>query len=149
MSQPAINFTDIPPEHRVRELFLAAQDVQTRAYAPYSHFLVGAAILTSTGNTYVGCNVENAAYPVGSCAEAGAIAAMVAGGDTEIAVLVTICDSTDVGTCCGGCRQRVREFAKSDTPIYACGTDGIRAVFTMEQLLPTSFGPENLVGFVS
>jgi cytidine deaminase len=74
---------------------------------------------------------------------------MVAGGDTEIAVLVTICDSADVGTCCGGCRQRVREFAKSDTPIYACGPDGISAVFTMEQLLPTSFGPENLVGFVS
>ena len=149
MSQPAINFTDSPSEHRVRELFLAAQDVQARAYAPYSHFLVGAAILTSTGTTYVGCNVENAAYPVGSCAEAGAIAAMVAGGDTEIAVLVTICDSAEVGTCCGGCRQRVREFAKSDTPIYACGPDGIRAVFTMEQLLPTSFGPENLVGFVS
>ena len=149
MSQPAINFTDSPSEHRVRELFLAAQDVQARAYAPYSHFLVGAAILTSTGNTYVGCNVENAAYPVGSCAEAGAIAAMVAGGDTEIAVLVTICDSAEVGTCCGGCRQRVREFAKSDTTIYACGPDGIRAVFTMEQLLPTSFGPENLVGFVS
>ena len=149
MSQPAINFTDSPSEHRVRELFLAAQDVQARAYAPYSHFLVGAAILTSTGNTYVGCNVENAAYPVGSCAEAGAIAAMVAGGDTEIAVLVTICDSAEVGTSCGGCRQIVREFAKSDTPIYACGPDGIRAVFTMEQLLPTSFGPENLVGFVS
>lgn len=130
------------------DLFDAAKSVQARAYAPYSHFPVGAAILTPSGRIYSGCNVENAAYPVGSCAEAGAIAAMIAGGDTEIAVLLTICDSDDVGTCCGGCRQRVREFAGPWTPIYACGPVGVRAVFTMETLLPTSFGPENLSGFV-
>jgi cytidine deaminase len=110
---------------------------------------VGAAILTPSGRIFAGCNVENAAYPVGSCAEAGAIAAMVAGGEREIAVLVTICDSTEVGTCCGGCRQRVREFAGADTPIYACGPDGVRAAFTMSELLPVSFGPENLDGFVT
>jgi cytidine deaminase len=138
-----------PEVHRVPELFAAALEVQRNAYAPYSHFPVGAAILTPSGRIHVGCNVENAAYPVGSCAEAGAIAAMVAAGDTEIAVLLTICDSTDVGTCCGGCRQRVREFAALDTPIYACGPSGVRAVFTMEGLLPTSFGPDNLNGFVS
>jgi cytidine deaminase len=138
-----------PEVHRVPELFAAALEVQRNAYAPYSHFPVGAAILTTSGRIHVGCNVENAAYPVGSCAEAGAIAAMVAAGDTEIAVLLTICDSTDVGTCCGGCRQRVREFAALDTPIYACGPSGVRAVFTMEGLLPTSFGPDNLNGFVS
>ena len=69
--------------------------------------------------------------------------------EKEIFALVTICDSTEVGTCCGGCRQRVREFAKADTSIYACGPDGVRAIFTMEQLLPTSFGPDNLVGFIS
>ena len=131
------------------ELRSAASGAMSKAYAPYSNFPVGVAGLVDDGRIVTGCNVENAAYPVGSCAEAGAIAAMVAGGDTEIAVLVTICDGAEVGTCCGGCRQRVREFAKSDTPIYACGPDGIRAVFTMEQLLPTSFGPENLVGFVS
>ena len=74
---------------------------------------------------------------------------MIAGGEKEILALVTICDSAEVGTCCGGCRQRVREFAKSDTAIYACGPGGVRAIFTMEQLLPTSFGPDNLVGFVS
>jgi cytidine deaminase len=74
---------------------------------------------------------------------------MIAGGEKEIFALVTICDSAEVGTCCGGCRQRVREFAKSDTAIYACGPDGVRAIFSMEQLLPTSFGPDNLVGFVS
>jgi cytidine deaminase len=139
----------LPAEHRVSDLFAAAVAVQARAYAPYSHFPVGSSILTPSGKIYSGCNVENAAYPVGTCAEAGAIAAMIAGGDTEIAVLLTVCDSEEVGTCCGGCRQRVREFASQSTPIYACGPDGVRAVFTMETLLPTSFGPENLSGFVS
>lgn len=131
------------------ELFAAARDVQKRAYAPYSHFFVGAAILSSSGRVHVGCNVENAAYPVSTCAEAGAISAMVAAGDHEIAVIVTICDSAEVGTCCGGCRQRVREFSTASTMIYACGPDGVRAVFTMDELLPTSFGPGNLSGFVS
>jgi cytidine deaminase len=143
------NVRGFPESHRVPELFAAAVAVQRNAYAPYSHFPVGAAILTPAGRIHAGCNVENAAYPVGSCAEAGAIAAMVAAGETEIAVLLTICDSIEVGTCCGGCRQRVREFAALDTPIYACGPDGVRAVFTMEGLLPTSFGPDNLSGFVS
>ncbi|NCZ69124.1 MAG: cytidine deaminase [Acidimicrobiia bacterium] len=140
---------EYPVEHRVSELFAAAKAVQKNAYAPYSHFPVGAAILTPSGRIHAGCNVENAAYPVGACAEAGAIAAMVAAGETAISVILTICDSIEVGTCCGGCRQRVREFATADTLIYACGPDGVRAVFTMEQLLPTSFGPENLNGFVS
>ena len=143
------NVSGFPESHRVPELFDAALAVQQNAYAPYSHFPVGAAILTPSGRIHAGCNVENAAYPVGSCAEAGAIAAMVAAGETEIAALLTICDSIEVGTCCGGCRQRVREFAASDTPIYACGPEGVRAVFTMEGLLPTSFGPDNLSGFVS
>ena len=149
MNHPTVEMSTLPTEHRVSDLFAAAVAVQARAYAPYSHFLVGASILTSNGKIYSGCNVENAAYPVGTCAEAGAIAAMIAGGDTEIAVLLTVCDSQDVGTCCGGCRQRVREFASQSTPIYACGPSGVRAVFTMETLLPTSFGPENLSGFVS
>lgn len=141
-------FDGFPREHRVAELFAAAKSVQGRAYAPYSHFPVGAAILTPEGRIHAGCNVENAAYPVGSCAEAGAIAAMVAAGDLRIAVLLTICDSEEVGTCCGGCRQRVREFASTDTPIYACGPEGVRATFTMAELLPASFGPDNLRGFV-
>lgn len=141
-------FDGFPREHRVAELFAAAKSVQGRAYAPYSHFPVGAAILTPEGRIHAGCNVENAAYPVGSCAEAGAIAAMVAAGDLRIAVLLTICDSEEVGTCCGGCRQRVREFASADTPIYACGPEGVRATFTMAELLPVSFGPDNLRGFV-
>lgn len=148
VNHSTIEMSSLPSDHRVTDLFAAALAVQSKAYAPYSHFLVGAAILTPGGRIYSGCNVENAAYPVGTCAEAGAIAAMVAGGDTEIAVLLTVCDSAEVGTCCGGCRQRVREFAGSTTPIYACGPGGVRAIFTMESLLPTSFGPENLTGFV-
>ena len=132
-----------------KQLIEAAIHVRNWSYSPYSKYAVGAAILTPRGNIYVGCNVENAAYPVGNCAEASAIAAMIAGGEKEILALVTICDSAEVGTCCGGCRQRVREFAKSDTAIYAGGPDGVRAIFSMEQLLPTSFGPDNLVGFVS
>ena len=96
MSHPIIEFTKTPSEHHVQELFEQAKAVQARAYAPYSHFLVGAAILTIQGNIYVGCNVENAAYPVGNCAEASAIAAMIAGGEKDILALVTICDSSEV-----------------------------------------------------
>jgi cytidine deaminase len=149
MSGDTIPFESFPVEHRVAELFAAARAVKERAYAPYSHFPVGAAILSPGGQVHVGCNVENAAYPVGSCAEAGAIAATIAAGDLRIDVLLTICDSDEVGTCCGGCRQRVREFASLDTPVYAAGPHGVRAVFTVGSLLPSSFGPDNLRGFVS
>lgn len=128
----------------VDALFAAAKEAQQRAYAPYSHFFVGAAILARSGRIYACCNVENAAYPSAVCAEAGAISMMVAGGDREIVAVLTICDGDDLGTCCGNCRQRIREFAQPDTPIYACGPEGVRATFTLEGFLPMSFGPENL-----
>ena len=130
----------------VRELFDAALEVHGRAYAPYSTFRVGAAVRTASGRVFAGCNVENAAYPQGACAEAGAIMAMVAGGETEIAEVLVITDGDAVSTCCGGCRQRLREFAPLSTPIHVAGREGIRATFTLEQLLPYSFGPENLEG---
>lgn len=126
------------------ELVDAATAVRERAHVPYSKFPVGAAIRTSTGNVYVGCNVENAAYPEGMCAEAGAIAAMVAAGEREIAVVVTVCDADPVGTCCGGCRQKIREFAGPATLIHAAGPDGVRSTLSMGELLPESFGPEQL-----
>ncbi|MDO8364716.1 MAG: cytidine deaminase [Actinomycetota bacterium] len=129
-----------------QELFDAAQAAQARAYAPYSHFHVGAAVRTRSGKVFAGCNIENAAYPQGTCAEASAIAMMVSAGEREIAEVLTICDGELVGTCCGGCRQRIREFAKPDTMIYNCGPDGIRATFTMDELLPLGFGPEHLLG---
>jgi len=131
--------------NRIDDLFAAALAVQQNAYAPYSNYRVGAAVLTSSGTIYAGCNVENAAYPQGACAEAGAIAAMCASGEREIVAVLTVCDGEKLGTCCGGCRQRIREFAALDTPIYAADGTGVRATFTLEGLLPQSFGPEHLV----
>jgi cytidine deaminase len=104
-------------------------------------------VRTASGRVFSGCNVENAAYPQGSCAEAGAISAMVAAGEREIVAVLTICDGDAIGTCCGGCRQRIREFASGDTPIYAAGPDGVRATFTLDGLLPHSFGPQHLSEF--
>ena len=131
----------------VDELLAAAREVQASAYAPYSRFRVGAAIRTASGRVFSGCNVENAAYPQGSCAEAGAISAMVAAGERDIVAVLTVCDGEAIGTCCGGCRQRLREFAAGNTPVYAAGPEGVRATFTLDDLLPHSFGPENLSEF--
>jgi cytidine deaminase len=127
-----------------RELFDAAIAAKAVAYAPYSNFPVGAAVRATSGAVYAGCNVENAAYPQGWCAEASAIAAMVSAGEREIVEVLTVCDGELLGTCCGGCRQKLREFAPVTAPIYACGPEGIRATFTLEDLLPHSFGPEHL-----
>jgi cytidine deaminase len=125
-------------------LFAAAQTAQSRAYAPYSRFKVGAAILADDGEVYRGCNVENAAYPVGACAEAGAISAMIAGGARAIRAIVVIGDGAELVTPCGACRQRIREFAAPETPIMIAGPAGIRARFSLAELLPASFGPANL-----
>lgn len=129
---------------RIEELFAAALAVQQNAHAPYSKYRVGAALLTGGGQIFSGCNVENAAYPQGSCAEAGAIAAMVAAGEREIVAVLTVCDGDELGTCCGGCRQRIREFAALSTPVYAADGTGVRATFTLDELLPHSFGPGHL-----
>jgi cytidine deaminase len=129
----------------VDELLAAARAMQANAHAPYSHFRVGAAVRTASGRIFSGCNVENAAYPQGWCAEASAIAAMVTAGERRIVEVLTISNGEMVGTCCGGCRQKIREFAALDTPIYSCGPEGLRATFTLAGLLPHSFGPENLL----
>lgn len=127
-----------------QELFDAAIAAMANAHAPYSHYPVGAAVRAASGTVYAGCNVENAAYPQGWCAEASAIAAMVTAGEREIMEVLTVCQGELVGTCCGGCRQKLREFAALDVPVFACGPDGIRATFTLGDLLPHSFGPEHL-----
>ena len=127
-----------------QELFDAARAAQQQAYAPYSRYLVGAAVRGRSGRGYAGCNIENAAYPQGWCAEASAIAHMITAGEREIVEVLTVCDGDLVGTCCGGCRQKIREFAALDVPVYACGPDGVRATFTLGDLLPHSFGPEHL-----
>lgn len=128
------------------ELFAAARVVQANAHVPYSSFPVGAALRTTSGAVFVGCNVENAAYPEGMCAEAAAIAAMASAGEREIESLVTVCEGEAVGSCCGGCRQKIREFATADTRVHNAGPDGVRKSFTMAELLPDSFGPEHLLG---
>lgn len=121
------------------DLLTAARAVRENAYVPYSRFKVGAALRTTTGSVYVGCNVENVAYPEGTCAEAGAIAAMIAGGDTEIAEVVVIANSPTPVTPCGGCRQKLAEFAKGDVMITMATTDGPQMTLTVAQLLPGAF----------
>jgi cytidine deaminase len=128
----------------LEELFDAARSIQAKAYAPYSRFKVGAAIQAVDGRIYTGCNVENAAYPVGTCAEAGAIAAMIAGGADRIAAIVVMGEGSALVTPCGGCRQRIREFAAPETPVHVAGPEGIRRTFALDELLPFSFGPDNL-----
>ncbi len=125
-------------------LFAAAKAAQSQAYAPYSRFRVGAAILADDGKVYPGCNVENAAYPVGACAEAGAISAMIAGGARAIRAILVLGDGAELVTPCGACRQRIREFAAPETPIAVAGPEGVRARFSLAELLPASFGPANL-----
>ncbi|WP_435257950.1 cytidine deaminase [Thioclava sp. FR2] len=120
-------------------LLQAATDVRERAYAPYSRFKVGAALRATSGAVYVGCNVENVAYPEGTCAEAGAIAAMIAGGDSKIAEVFVIADSPSPVPPCGGCRQKLAEFAGADVKVTLCTTDGLQKTMTVAELLPGSF----------
>jgi len=126
------------------DLFAAARAAQANAYAPYSRFKVGAALRSESGAIFSGCNVENAAYPQGSCAEAGAIAAMALAGERRIAEILVIGDGEGLCTPCGGCRQRIREFADARTWVYVAGPDGVRAAFALNELLPESFGPGHL-----
>ena len=127
-----------------KALFDAAEAVRAKAYAPYSNFHVGAAILADDGKIYAGCNVENAAYPVGNCAEPSAIAAMLAGGGKRIKRIYVTGPGTTPVTPCGGCRQRIREFADLDVEVISHGVDGTPLVMTLGELLPHSFGPEFL-----
>ena len=131
-------------EDRLNQLFEAAKAAQSKAYVPYSRYRVGAAILADDSVVYAGCNVENAAYPTGTCAEAGAVSAMICGGGKRIVEIVVIGQGHVLCTPCGNCRQRIREFANPDTPIHVADESGIRRTFTLEELLPFSFGPDNL-----
>ena len=126
-------------------LVQAATAVRARAYAPYSKFLVGAAIRAGDGTIFACCNVENAAYPQGVCAEAGAISTMVAAGQTRIAEVVVSGSGPMACTPCGGCRQKLREFAGPTTVVTMVDPDGVTVISrTLQELLPDSFGPEHL-----
>ena len=126
------------------DLLQLAQRMMLRAHAPYSKFHVGAAVRAEDGSIHGGCNVENVAYPQGTCAEAGAIAAMVAAGGKRILECVVIGPGPELITPCGGCRQKLREFATDDLPVHLCGPDGLHRTVTLGQLLPMSFGPHHL-----
>jgi cytidine deaminase len=122
----------------------AAADVRMRAYAPYSRFKVGAAIRSTSGVVHVGCNVENVAYPEGTCAEAGAIAAMIAAGDSRIAEVFVIADSPAPVPPCGGCRQKIAEFAGPEVRVTLATTDGLEKVMTVAELLPGQFTADHM-----
>ena len=126
------------------ELENAARAVRENAYVPYSRFKVGAALRAPSGRIFAGCNVENVAYPEGTCAEAGAIAAMVAAGETEITEAYVIADSAQPVPPCGGCRQKLAEFARGDTRVTLATVDGATLSTTVAELLPGAFGADHM-----
>lgn len=127
-----------------KAMFALAREAVAKAHAPYSNFHVGAVVKGANGRLYAGCNVENAAYPEGWCAETSAIAAMVMDGETSISEVLVMGAGEALVTPCGGCRQRIREFAGDSTPIHICSPEELRRTVTLGELLPLSFGPENL-----
>ncbi|MBY8976466.1 cytidine deaminase [Rhodobacteraceae bacterium NNCM2] len=128
----------------MEELVRAAIAIRAHAYAPYSNHGVGAAIRDEHGALHLGTNVENASYPQGQCAETSAIGAMIAAGGRRITAIAVAGPGPHLCTPCGGCRQRIREFAAPQTPILVADPSGLRRRFTLEELLPAAFGPENL-----
>ena len=124
----------------------AALAVRENAHAPYSNFKVGAAIRSASGTVYAGCNVENVAYPEGTCAEAGAIAAMVAAGETELREVYVVAGSPTPVPPCGGCRQKLAEFGGSDVPVTLATTGGAEMTTTIGDLLPGAFDAGHMVG---
>ena len=126
------------------KLFKACKEVREQAHVPYSNFKVGAAFLTEDNSIITGCNVENAAYPQSQCAEASAIGNLISSGHTKIKEIVVIGSGDMLCSPCGGCRQRLREFASLDVNIHMCNVKGHLKTSTLAELLPYSFGPENL-----
>ena len=121
------------------EMLKAALAAREHAHAKYSGFKVGACVKSDDGRLFAGCNVENMAYPQGQCAEASAIGAMVAAGGKSVVEVVVVADGEPLCTPCGGCRQRLSEFASPDVVVHIAGLDGIRESFTMGELLPHAF----------
>jgi cytidine deaminase len=138
---------DAPPAY-LGTLLDAARAVRGRAHAPYSRFAVGAAVLDEQGRVHAGANVENAAYPQGWCAEASALAVMVAAGGHRLRAVAVVAQAAQPVLPCGGCRQKLREFAGADLPIWVADTaaGAVPLRFTLGELLPHAFGPEHLPG---
>ena len=123
----------------------ATKEALNKAYVPYSNYPVGALVVTDNGNTYSGCNVENASYPEGHCAETAAIASMVMGGEKHIRMIYVMSKNDQGGCPCGGCRKRIREFSDIDTQVILCSPSGVQQRLLLADLLPNSFGPEHLL----
>ena len=128
-------------EHDLAALADAARTVRERAHAPYSRYRVGAALLDEHGRVHAGCNVENAAYPQSLCAEAVALGALVSAGGTRVRAVAVAGDGSETIVPCGGCRQKLSEFAAADTPVVAVDDAAVRARHTLGELLPFGFGP--------
>ena len=126
------------------DLFLAAREAMAKCYAPYSKFPVGAAIRTADGRVFAGGNIEVASYPEGWCAETTALGHYVMAGGGAIVEIAVVAERMDRITPCGGCRQRLAEFARSDTKLYLCDQAGIVETVTMGQMLPYGFEGEKL-----
>ncbi|HEY7749485.1 MAG TPA: cytidine deaminase [Aestuariivirgaceae bacterium] len=127
------------------DLIDAALDARKHAYAPYSNFQVGAALRDETGRIHAGCNVENAAFPQGVCAEAAALSAMVLAGGLRCVEMAIVGGGDSLITPCGGCRQKLREFATDDMTIHACDETGVlKRTFMLGELLPFAFSPTHL-----
>lgn len=122
-----------------KRLIELSYEMMLNAYAPYSNFSVGAAILSESGKLFGGCNVENAAYPEGTCAEAGAISAMIAGGCKTIKEIYIVSKSENIVSPCGGCRQKIKEFSSDQTKIFLCNIKWDYKLFSLNELLPFSF----------
>ena len=121
------------------ELFEAAREAMKKSYAPYSKFPVGVSIRADDGTVYLGANIENLSFPQGWCAEPTAIGAMIMGGAKKIVELAVIAEKLPLCTPCGGCRQKISEFASADTRIYLCDDAGVQKTVTMAELLPYAF----------
>lgn len=124
------------------DLFEAAKKAMQFSHSPYSKFPVGAAIRAEDGNVYLGANIENLSFPQGWCAEPSAISAMVMGGAKRIKEIAVVAEKLALCPPCGGCRQKIAEFASPDTLIYLCDEVGVQKTMTMEELLPFSFQTE-------
>ena len=129
----------MPMDHE--QLIEAAKKARQNAYAPYSNYFVGAAIVDDRGDVHTGCNVENAAYPEGNCAETNAIGAMIAAGGKRISVIAAVGGGDDLEFCtpCGGCRQSILEFSDENTRIILINEEGEIQKYRIDELLPLAF----------
>lgn len=129
-----------------RRLIQVAREARLRSHAPYSRFAVGAALLDEQGRVHAGANIENAAYPQGLCAEAAALAHLVVAGGRRVVAVAVVGEGAEPVTPCGGCRQKLREFAGAEVPVVVADLRQVRGRYTLAALLPHSFGPEHLAG---